>query len=387
MNPQNTPSSGNITGSDWICACGKNNNGNFCVACGRPRPAANIEPQASADEKSTAPVHSASAKTARQEPKPPTSADKADKWKPALLGAGFALLLAVSFFVAKNINSSSPSPTQPSEKTAPAKIRHADASVANASHQSIESELGLGEIELGDKPRKVQELFGQAKATETKGKETHHHYDTLDVVTINGQVHSLISESPALATKRGIHVGSSLQDVIAAYGDSQMKSSIENLDLYEYGFSSKHNDYGLLRFAINQSTGKVDYISIRIPDSFAGNKSEERPDAASQKAPIQVLHDFHRNITNHRYRQAYSSLSKKIQSEMTYDGWVAGFQTTVQSSVTNIRVISQTQNEVQLTYILKAVDNPGGTSFFKGSAVLIKTPVGWKIDDITNKTL
>ena len=40
-----------------------------------------------------------------------------------------------------------------------------------------------------------------------------------------------------------------------------------------------------------------------------------------------------------------------------------------------------------LTYTLKAVDNPGGTQYFKGTAVLIKENDGWKIDEVTNKPM
>lgn len=106
-----------------------------------------------------------------------------------------------------------------------------------------------------------------------------------------------------------------------------------------------------------------------------------------QATPTQVLQNFHKNITDKNYRKAYDCLSKNYQDAVTYEGWAPGFRTTVSSTVSNIKTESQTETEAVLTYILKAVDNPGGTQRFRGTAVLVKTPEGWKIEDITNKTM
>ncbi len=108
---------------------------------------------------------------------------------------------------------------------------------------------------------------------------------------------------------------------------------------------------------------------------------------AGQATPTQVLRNFHKNITDKNYRKAYDCLSKNYQDAVTYEGWAPGFRTTVSSTVSDIKTESQTDTEAVLTYILKAVDNPGGTQRFRGTAVLVKTPEGWKIEEITNKTL
>ena len=106
-----------------------------------------------------------------------------------------------------------------------------------------------------------------------------------------------------------------------------------------------------------------------------------------QATPTQVLQSFHQNITDKNYRKAYDCLSQNYQAAVTYEGWAPGFQTTVSSTVSDIKTESQTETEAVLTYILKAVDNPGGTQRFRGTAVLVKTPAGWKIEEITNKTM
>ena len=72
---------------------------------------------------------------------------------------------------------------------------------------------------------------------------------------------------------------------------------------------------------------------------------------------------------------------------MSYEGWASGFQTTVSSTASDVNIISQTDSQTVLTYTLKAVDNPGGTQYFKGTAVLIKENGVWKIDEVTNKPM
>ena len=103
--------------------------------------------------------------------------------------------------------------------------------------------------------------------------------------------------------------------------------------------------------------------------------------------PLQVLHTFHRSITNKNYRKAYNCLSKDFQDSMSYEGWASGFETTVSSTVSNIKTESQTDTQTVLTYKLKAVDDPGGTKYFSGTAVFVKGSDGWKIDEITNNPM
>ena len=117
------------------------------------------------------------------------------------------------------------------------------------------------------------------------------------------------------------------------------------------------------------------------------NNAPAAPSADAQGKPTQVLQAFHRNITNKNYREAYNCLSGNYQSAVSYEGWAPGFRTTVSSTVSDVKIESQTDSQAVLTYILKAVDNPGGTQYFRGTAVLVRTPNGWKIDEITNKTM
>lgn len=126
--------------------------------------------------------------------------------------------------------------------------------------------------------------------------------------------------------------------------------------------------------------------TIPPPISSSASTIDPRP-SVSYKNPIQVLQSFHQDITNKQYHEAYNYLSEDFQDSVSYEGWAPGFRTTISSTVSNVKTVSQTDNQAVLTYILKAVDYPGGTRYFQGTATLIKTSDGWKIDEITNKAL
>ena len=253
----------------WICGCGKDNYGNFCVACGHPR--TGVKPvneiQASTDNDSSGKclqgtadfiVNKADATTRSLTS---TAEGPRSQWKPILLGAGFIALTVVAFFATKNFNFIAQTPKNvTAEQT--------QVSSGNSSSASI--------------------YKGQQKNIEE------------------------IKETPVEQA-------------------SQQKS------------------------------------------------------AATQMTPIQVLQAFHQNITNKKYREAYNYLSKDFQDYVSYDGWAPGFRTTISSTVSNVTTVSQTDSQAVLTYTLKAVDNPGGTRYFRGTATFIKTADGWKIDEITNK--
>lgn len=110
----------------------------------------------------------------------------------------------------------------------------------------------------------------------------------------------------------------------------------------------------------------------------------------NQKQAVETLVSFHWNITQKQYRNAYNLLSYDFQYEMNYDGWAAGFNTTVSSSVSQISVVSESPAEISLNYILTAVDNIQGREEikkFNGTAILINENDFWKIDYIKNKYL
>ena len=105
----------------------------------------------------------------------------------------------------------------------------------------------------------------------------------------------------------------------------------------------------------------------------------------NQKLAISAFYNFHKKITEHKLREAYEIFSPNLQGQISYEGWVPGFDTTVSSTPSDVKILSESNNTIVLTYYLKAVDNPGGTQNFTGTVTLIKVNNNWKIDDIHNK--
>ncbi len=131
------------------------------------------------------------------------------------------------------------------------------------SKHDITSDLTLANVAIGDSFSKVQQVLGTPYKEETKsGGIKHYFYPSVEIHCQNGTVITLISNSREAATSRGVHEGSSLQDVLSAYGKDYMKSRYDNLDLYEYNFKARNGLSKVLRFAVD-SRNRVDYISIR----------------------------------------------------------------------------------------------------------------------------
>lgn len=65
-----------------------------------------------------------------------------------------------------------------------------------------------------------------------------YNYSDIQVGIKDGKVDSLVSNSSVVETKRGIHQGSNLQDVLNKYGDNYSKTDYNDLILYEYTFAS-----------------------------------------------------------------------------------------------------------------------------------------------------
>lgn len=75
----------------------------------------------------------------------------------------------------------------------------------------------------------------------------------------------LISYSANYSTSRGIHVGSSKNDVISTYGGDYSIYRANGLEMYEYRSNFSGRDIMTL-FAFKEGGNSVTYISIRYLD-------------------------------------------------------------------------------------------------------------------------
>ncbi|WP_029545856.1 hypothetical protein [Selenomonas sp. AB3002] len=384
---------GNGKDANWLCECGRVNFGNFCVACGKPRPVVSAEQEQAEEqalevkEENNSPqlerplsIEDTQQMSVVQPTKATSSEDKSKSRKNAIIAAGIVISLfaciALGVFLA-NMSGKGANEPQAVEENVQENKENNFFSIEEQAAKA--SELSINGLDLGADIEKMHALFGQERSLQAKGEKQYYQYDDVRVVVNNNVVIGLVSESAHAYSKRGLHEGATLQDVRLMYGDNFIKSKYENLELYEYKFTTVNNKDGLLRFAFNKGDDKVQYISARMDEKASANKPTK---AEAQNPAIQVLYNYHANITNKKYREAYDCLSENFKKRMSYEGWVPGFKTTVSSVPSDVMIYSQTAKKIILTFNLRAVDNPGGTRDFSGTAEVINTKNGWKIDKL-----
>ena len=400
----------------WICSkCGKSDNkGNFCRSCGSPKDGHIMEgsavaqeaaPQDTTPDEPTISMAKADIQAAMTPPpvKAPTAVQPVNQ--PALQqsppvqvvytsGNGgqtqhfiigvIALLVCVLGFMAYKEFSASSEPAASSgyhslSKSAPDNSKE-------KSQPAVKSELSLGGMDLDETMQDMYDKLGKESYTKSDDGKTYYYYkDSVRVGFTDGKVTSLVSDGDKSTTKRGLHEGSTLQEVIAAYGDSATKFNYDNLVLYEYTEKSIAGRDGILRFAIN-SQGKVEYISVRIPEAPKVDTN------AVGNAAKEAIATYHKYITNRDYKAAYNLLTPDMQNTMgLYENWTQGFRNTIESRVTDLQVSNVQADSAEVNFILVARDQrPGGgyeENRFRSTATVVKTAGGWKIAAVNNKKI
>lgn len=132
--------------------------------------------------------------------------------------------------------------------------------------QTSSLHVSLGGICIGYNKNEVYSVLGKERAITDPSKSGHlrYQYPNMEVVITNGIVTGFISKNASVQTERGIHEGSTLQEVVRAYGKDYSKLDFEGSTLYEYKMKSVNGKDCLQRFAIKN--GRVDYVSCRVLD-------------------------------------------------------------------------------------------------------------------------
>ena len=131
----------------------------------------------------------------------------------------------------------------------------------------MKTELSLGGLDLGDPINVINEVEKGKKPNDTRkdGNLVRYYFDNMQIVTQGNEVAALVSNDNKVTTKRGIHQGSTFAEVKNAYGTTYYKTGLGgSLTAIEYEAKTANGRRGLLRFAINDNTHKVDYISVRL---------------------------------------------------------------------------------------------------------------------------
>ena len=137
---------------------------------------------------------------------------------------------------------------------------------------NMRTDLSLGGLDVGISTDEMHKALGQEKSSQPAQDIpgfVHDFYNGLSVGVKDGQVTTLVSDGANVQTRKGIHQGSSLAEVMSAYGAHYTKQEYNGLILYEYEFFAANGEKGILRFAIKPQNDQVDYISARLPEKTA----------------------------------------------------------------------------------------------------------------------
>lgn len=261
------------------------------------------------------------------------------------------------------------------QKAVPAK----ENAVSSQPVKTADSELSLNGVYLGQSWDEAKDNLGRELSTsDSKDGAVHHKFTDMDVVVKDNKVIMLTSSSPAAQSKRGIHQGSSFDDVVNAYGDDYQASEYGAQIHYEYTFKTDDGKPGILRFAVSKNSQTVEYISVRLTD--------EQTDGAKQ-----AFLAYHKAISGHHLQEAFQLLTPDFQTSVgSYDGYAPGYANTLSSDVSNIRKVSSGGDKTMFSFTLKARDRIPGSSkvkvqYFNGQVTMVKEGDTWKISDMSAK--
>ncbi|MBR3721869.1 MAG: hypothetical protein IKN12_03810 [Selenomonadaceae bacterium] len=233
------------------------------------------------------------------------------------------------------------------------------------------SETSLDGIEIGMKATEMITLKGGANS---QGEWLFpgyaiYDYGNLSAVVKDNKVCAIFTKAPAITTKKGVHTGSSAEEVKKAYGST--KASYFNNQLYE--FSSIDNQKCYVGFEV--SNNAVSNVRVAVKDVY------------DFFAAYSGLTNFHALITKKDFDSAYEAyLTENMRRQLgSYDSWKAGYRTTVKSEIKRVNSIKKVGNRVEIAYDLEATDNPGGTRYFTGRALIKNNGTFWAIDYMENR--
>lgn len=276
--------------------------------------------------------------------------------------------------VGVNVHRSSPK-TQP---VSPIETQQEESSETQIKNDIVspQSDLSLDSISIGMSTSKIESLIGKSSKSYTDRLPGYviNEYSDMQVYIKDGIVRGMYSNNFDVKTRRGIHPGTQEKEIEKSYGVAHEITNVDNSSkVYIYKFNSDDNIPSFLHFFVTDN--KVKYIEI-----------ETQP-LAELAGAIQFLRYFHERITARDFEAAYGCFSDNMKRQIgDYNEWVAGYKTTVKSEIAKLTAIDQSkENRVKLFYVLRAVDSPGGESFFTGEITFIKLGDYFKIDSIENK--
>ena len=136
---------------------------------------------------------------------------------------------------------------------------------------------------------------------------------------------------------------------------------------------------------LEQAERQAQLEKERLEQAKRQAQVEQQAQLEKEKLAIDTLKAFYETITNKKYDRAYNFFSDNMKSRIEYANWMSGFETTISSKASDIKIESKSENMITLSYTLTAVDNPGGTRKFDSTATLIDKGDSWKLESMDNK--
>lgn len=228
------------------------------------------------------------------------------------------------------------------------------ANLLNASTPISEDDFLLKGVRLGDLTESFVGKLGQPQKKSQQKDGLSYDYGDIEVIIGNqNSVVNILTDQAAVMTRRGIHPGSTLADVKAAYGDGFIKTEINGLELYEYTFAPMPNNAKVLRFAIKSGTGIVNYIGCRL---LAGVETTAKQDDMNDEWISRALNSTYiseyNNGTPFTLTNGQSNLNKYTKINLN----------------TNVKpVVGQLNARKYIAFLLR--ENGGGTATWSVLAV------------------
>ena len=115
----------------------------------------------------------------------------------------------------------------------------------------------------------------------------------------------------------------------------------------------------------------------------SSNTNIATPDGAFRK--------YHQYLTSHNLHLAYNMFSPSFKEEVPYDGWAVGYNTTITSEPTMVRVTANDGSTATLAFSLKARDRTedGGVyvKIYEGTCTMQLNNGSWQIQSINSRVM
>lgn len=242
------------------------------------------------------------------------------------------------------------------------------------------TELSLNGMDVGITTAELERNLGKPDRIENADEGyVRYYYGDFYAAVKNGIADAFVSSDPKFKTLRGVSAGASYSEVFNKYGTNSSEMTFEGLMLHEYKFSAIDGQNGVLRFAVDRNN-RVDYISMRILEEPPTPQLSE-----NVKQAANVFLSYYEALNNKNYSAAFNTFTDGHKRYMggSVSKFSAGYVDTIKCEITDLKLVSESDDVVVMNYILDARDRAGGGKViyrqFSGQVEMVRYGSEWKI--------